>query len=117
MNEFVLTYSRLLDDTRSVDRYELSAPIRSALAVKGVKSLTPLQEQTVTTFVGRETAWYIRRPGGPNNPSIFKLVGSEKPANLAEGEKALQGGLTVKKARQDLICLAETGESFPSSGT
>ena len=111
-----MTYSRLLDDTRSVDRYELSAPIRAALAVKGLKSLTPLQEQTVTTFVGRETAWYIRRSGGPNKPRSFNLVGSEKPENLAEGEEAIQGVLTVN-ARQDLICLAETGESFPSSGT
>ena len=114
--EFVLTYSRLLDDSRSLERYELSAPIRSALTVKGVTSLTPLQEQTVGTLVGREKAWYIQRPGDHNNPRTFQLVGSKKPENLAEGENAVQGVLTVN-ARQDLICLAETGESFPSLGT
>ena len=96
--EFVLTYSRLLDDSRSLELYELSAPIRSALTIKGVTSLTPLQEKTVETFVGRLKAWYIQRPGGPNSPSTFERVGSELPENLKEGEKAVQGVLTVKGA-------------------
>ena len=114
-NEFVLTFSSPLHGSRSLVLYELSAVIRSALAAKGITSLTPLQEQAVETLVGRSQAWYIQRPGGHDNPTIFELVGSEKPENLKEGEKALQGNLTVK-ARQNLICLAKIGESLPSLG-
>ena len=116
MNEFVLTYSRLLDDSRSVDLYELSDLIKTALTMKGITSLTPLQEATITVFVGNETAWYIQRISGPDNLKTYDLVGSKKPENLAKGEDAVQRVLAVK-ARQDLICLAEIGWSFPSSRT
>ena len=112
----MLTFSSLLRDSRSVDRYELSTVIKFALAVKGITSLTPLQEAAVEALVGRPKAWYIVRPNGLHNPKIFELVGLVKPENLKEGEKAVQGVVTVK-ARQDLICLAETGKSLPSLGT
>ena len=90
--------------------------MKATLAVKGVTSFTPLQEKTIETLVGRPSSWYIVRPGGHNQPRTFELVGSVEPENLKEGEKALQGVMTVK-ARQDLICLAETGESFSSLRT
>ena len=112
-----MTFSSLLHDSRSVDRYELSDIIKRALAVRGITSLTPLQEQMVEAFVGRPRAWYIERPKAIRDQKTLELVGREKPnLDLKEGEKVFDQVVDVK-ALQDLICLSETGESIPSLGT
>lgn len=112
----MLTFSNFLEDSRSLDRYELSAVIKSALAAKGVTSLTTLQEHAVEAFVGRPKGWYIDRPSDIPYHRDLIFVGPEEPKNLKEGEKATQRVLTVKM-RQDMICLAETGESIRSLRT
>ena len=125
----MLTFSSLLDDSRSLDRYELSDSIKRALEVKRITSLTPLQEVMVEKLVGQPEAWYIIRPKAPtdNNKPIdkkkptepafeFVFSGAKEPKDLKEGESAQHRVIEVR-ARQDVICLAETGKSISSLGT
>ena len=112
----MLIFSSILNDSRSVDRYELSALIKNALALKGITAFLPLQEYTVQALVGQPKPWYIERPDGITNQRILEFVGPEKPKNLKEGEKAFQPICNLK-ARQDVICLAEIGQSILSLRT
>lgn len=112
----MLIFSSLLDPSRALDRYALSTSVKDSLVAKGITSLTPLQEEAVDKFVGRPTCWYIERISGPNSPRTMEYIGDKKPENLKEDERAVEVVQFVK-ARQDMICLAETGEYISSLGT
>ena len=113
----MLTFFSRFDDSRSVDCYELSPPVQRTLAAKGIISLTPLQEWTVERLLGRPKGWYTERPRTPpNEQKTLEFAGAKKPKNLKEGERASEKVMKVK-VRQDVICLAETGESISSLGS
>lgn len=121
--------------------------MRRALEVKRITSFTPLQEVMVEKLVGQPKGWYIIRPKAPTDndkptnkkkptdndkptdtdkptdkkkptepPYDFEFVGAKEPKNLKEGEIAQLRVIQVR-ARQDVICLAETGKSISSLGT
>ena len=67
--------------------------------------------------MGRPKGWYIERPRTPpNEQKTLEFAGAKEPKNLKEGESATEKVIEVK-AEQDVLCLAETGESISSLGS